>query len=567
MSTEKYCITYSLAPINGIGFILPSAYICDEDSHGMPYYMRAVANGDTLGSYGIEVSGSAHEELLMLCEELSIEALEKSINKNNKQPKNINTLFEDKKVQSILQGIIDRKIERMLKIIRSEGYFLGFNIVRSVRVSDHLVHFHQTNISPDLLFTKTLKGIKYELSLLAYEKTILPYKHHIEILADKPAILLIDHTVCWMDDLNASKVKPFLKKDAVFIKNDMVKTYFETFLKDVMGKVDIRSEGFEIIRKSEILGKSMFFVFDIFENRWLLDLTFDYGTFRFKGSEKSRRRTSLSLDAHHEVLITECTRNEKQEQQLFQILYDLGFVRSSNMLFATGNGKFDVIHNISPFYDELRAIFDIHPPDADGKMLSLRTLTVMPDFVLVNDWFDLRGAVTIGEVMYPIAALFRNIQQEDPYFRLKDGSYVVIPEEIMAKYESIVRFGKESDDTWKIQKQHFTLLGQDDMSSSKDIVLDAQDIHYQPSPHLKATLRPYQTEGVKWLIKHKVNGLGACLADDMGLGKTLQTIAALLSAKEEMDVSNVQHGVAGIQLDLFGSSENIGRNALCALIV
>ncbi|MGA7539047.1 MAG: DEAD/DEAH box helicase [Steroidobacteraceae bacterium] len=45
---------------------------------------------------------------------------------------------------------------------------------------------------------------------------------------------------------------------------------------------------------------------------------------------------------------------------------------------------------------------------------------------------------------------------------------------------------------------------------------------------LKATLRPYQVTGAKWLALLTGLGLGACLADDMGLGKTLQVIALLL---------------------------------------
>ena len=49
---------------------------------------------------------------------------------------------------------------------------------------------------------------------------------------------------------------------------------------------------------------------------------------------------------------------------------------------------------------------------------------------------------------------------------------------------------------------------------------------------LKATLRPYQQEGVNWLWMMTRLGLGACLADDMGLGKTLQVIALLLSIKQ-----------------------------------
>jgi len=53
-----------------------------------------------------------------------------------------------------------------------------------------------------------------------------------------------------------------------------------------------------------------------------------------------------------------------------------------------------------------------------------------------------------------------------------------------------------------------------------------------PGKMLKATLRPYQKEGVSWLWLLSQLGLGACLADDMGLGKTVQVIALLLLIKK-----------------------------------
>lgn len=49
---------------------------------------------------------------------------------------------------------------------------------------------------------------------------------------------------------------------------------------------------------------------------------------------------------------------------------------------------------------------------------------------------------------------------------------------------------------------------------------------------LKATLRPYQEEGLAWLHLLTRLQLGACLADDMGLGKTLQVLALLLCLKQ-----------------------------------
>ncbi|MBK6582158.1 MAG: DEAD/DEAH box helicase [Gammaproteobacteria bacterium] len=50
-----------------------------------------------------------------------------------------------------------------------------------------------------------------------------------------------------------------------------------------------------------------------------------------------------------------------------------------------------------------------------------------------------------------------------------------------------------------------------------------------PGPALKASLRPYQQAGVRWLHLLASMGLGACLADDMGLGKTIQVLALLLT--------------------------------------
>jgi superfamily II DNA or RNA helicase len=50
---------------------------------------------------------------------------------------------------------------------------------------------------------------------------------------------------------------------------------------------------------------------------------------------------------------------------------------------------------------------------------------------------------------------------------------------------------------------------------------------------LKATLRPYQEQGLSWLKFVHDLGTGGILADDMGLGKTIETIALLLLIKQE----------------------------------
>lgn len=58
--------------------------------------------------------------------------------------------------------------------------------------------------------------------------------------------------------------------------------------------------------------------------------------------------------------------------------------------------------------------------------------------------------------------------------------------------------------------------------------------HGQPSLLRNCQLKPYQLEGVNWLITLYENGLNGILADEMGLGKTIQSIA-LLAFIYEMD--------------------------------
>jgi SNF2 family DNA or RNA helicase len=59
------------------------------------------------------------------------------------------------------------------------------------------------------------------------------------------------------------------------------------------------------------------------------------------------------------------------------------------------------------------------------------------------------------------------------------------------------------------------------------------EIPDEPVPQtLHGELRPYQTQGMSWLLFLRRCGFGACLADDMGLGKTVQLLSYLLSVKE-----------------------------------
>ena len=85
-------------------------------------------------------------------------------------------------------------------------------------------------------------------------------------------------------------------------------------------------------------------------------------------------------------------------------------------------------------------------------------------------------------------------------------------------------------DTLKIETSATTRALSELGRSLKDITGLPQEA--VPSS-VNATLRPYQTDGFRWLrflAKHHLNGI---LADDMGLGKTLQTLAHLAAEHAE----------------------------------
>ena len=83
-----------------------------------------------------------------------------------------------------------------------------------------------------------------------------------------------------------------------------------------------------------------------------------------------------------------------------------------------------------------------------------------------------------------------------------------------------------------------------------------------PGTSCKATLRPYQQVGVRWLHLLSPLGLGACLADDMGLGKTIQVLALLLVLRSASATARRRHepaGRAGVAAGQLGGGDRAVR--------
>ncbi|KAG6528634.1 hypothetical protein ZIOFF_010814 [Zingiber officinale] len=75
--------------------------------------------------------------------------------------------------------------------------------------------------------------------------------------------------------------------------------------------------------------------------------------------------------------------------------------------------------------------------------------------------------------------------------------------------------------------------------STEPLELDyfAEDVTEQPSNLQGGELRPYQLEGLQWMLSLFNNNLNGILADEMGLGKTIQTIALIAYLMENKSVT------------------------------
>jgi superfamily II DNA or RNA helicase len=171
-----------------------------------------------------------------------------------------------------------------------------------------------------------------------------------------------------------------------------------------------------------------------------------------------------------------------------------------------------------------------------------------------QDWFNLAVEITVGDVTIPFKPLFAALADNETSLMLDDGSYLMLSHPELLELRKLIiearQLGDKTSDELSISRFQASLwedlqrLGvvkkqAEEWNAAVRGLLDVKQIPKVAVPkQLKATLRPYQKEGFRWLYFLWQHRLGGILADDMGLGKTLQTIALLLAIKSATSVKD-----------------------------
>ncbi|WP_347551018.1 DEAD/DEAH box helicase [Pseudalkalibacillus hwajinpoensis] len=242
-------------------------------------------------------------------------------------------------------------------------------------------------------------------------------------------------------------------------------------------------------------------------------------------------------------------RDSEKEQRIMSLIEQASLKFNGRELYVEDEALiFDFLYWTIPQLHDLADVFLTE--SASGWLLDESSLPVTSvDMDRNGNWldvsFDMKG-LDEGE----ISNILKAVIEKDRYYRLPDGAFVSIENDDFQHVSQLLNDLniKEKDiDRGELHLPLYRGLQIDERISGgrnasryskafRELVSrlkHPEDLQFGLPEGLDADLRTYQMTGFQWLKALSYYQLGGILADDMGLGKTLQSIAYLLSEKNE----------------------------------
>lgn len=533
---------------------LPTAYIGETQNGFVSFYKKATPQ--VLQSLTIWQLSSAEKEALALVNNLQTNVL---YNKYTKKGETFEKLFQNPATKKYIQEQIEEQTHQLLLLIAEKELFLTINYSPKDDIPKKRRFITNEILEPLLVFEKKEEGIAYRLYIEENGQKHLPHQCQIELLNNTHTWITLNQKVVRIAHIKASHLKPFLNKEETFIPEKNLQEYFDKFLQKILRNAQVEAIGFEIIEKTSLKNTEIELINDFFANQYKIVLHFDYEGYTFKSNQNKNVHSQLKIDENNRITIYKYKRNTEEETQMKQHLIDIDFSEESGIFSLQNTDPFAAYFHL--LHHQQRLIeqgFTFRPFLVDGKEVNMSTSELIySNTSTQNDWFDLSIEVKQGENSFHFKDLIGNIKENNPIYTLPNGKIFIIPQEWFSKFSSIAKHSKQQGGKLQLAKNNYALLEAIPELKPQNIV---EKVTYTPSPNLRATLRPYQVEGVEWLLQHYHNGVGACLADDMGLGKTLQTIALLVAIHDTLPLKENNF------TDLFSATEP-QKEALKVLVI
>jgi superfamily II DNA or RNA helicase len=525
--------------------LLPYIIIRDKDKgyYRLSECLSPFPNTETLSTLTEE-----EREIIKIINEYSDRNLFKIFSKEKNVKEFLEKVSPDK-IEKFIRPSIEKRIYKSLLISRDENIPVCFQRSRTSTLhSEDRVSLNEETAYPVFRFARTPEQTTYNLSIESAGKIINLKKNTVEIICNSPCVIRDDKRILFVSDIDGSKLKPFLTKDNILIPKQTEIKYFNGFVVNAVNNFKVIATGFEILN----LTPSKKAILDLevgLTGVPVLILSYEYNGDKIFSNETSASFTKFE---HREdnFRLVKYQRDFEWEKKCRQDLGELGFFSDDDVNFFTINGNnkpkddiYSLIESVNRNYGEITGSGFVLNAKLDQRF-NLKPVTVEMSSQIDNDWFDLKAIVRVGDLEIPFSSLRKNILGGIREYVLPDGSIVILPESWFARYKNLFEFGKITDGSLRIHKQHFSLLSDTFTDENNapfeklEKLLSREKIPaISPPEGLKCEMRQYQAEGLNWLNFLRTAGLGGCLADDMGLGKTIQTIALLLYNKEQDLVS------------------------------
>lgn len=267
-------------------------------------------------------------------------------------------------------------------------------------------------------------------------------------------------------------------------------------------------------------------------------------------AEYGERKVSC-LDLRRSDVIIENYRMQSKEQEVLLHLdrifpeYDLETDR-----FYCGGDEERIFGVISSGIEELTKLGNVFCTNRFKNIRKMRTPTVSVGVNVSSGMLEL-DLMTQDLSKEELLEILKNYKRQQRYYRLKSGEYIELMESSLQLLFEMMESMHVSPRDFVKGKMHlplYRMLYLDKMLEEHSEVYNTRDqafktliknmksvkeADFEVPATLDRIMRNYQKNGFRWMKTLEECGFGGILADDMGLGKTLQTIAVLLSARQE----------------------------------
>lgn len=271
---------------------------------------------------------------------------------------------------------------------------------------------------------------------------------------------------------------------------------------------------------------------DRVHNRLLAGVEFQYGDKKLAPYEK----TTMVL------------RDKVKEAEIMTFLESSGFAHTDGSFILQNEPlEYDFLYHHLP---QLYKMADVYVTNAVRNQISKKRFQPIVRVKHKRDrtnWLAFTFQVK-GFWEQEVQQILEAMEEKRPYYRLKDGSFLTLetkeikeleqfllsvsmtPSEILEEIELSLKDGLSF--VHRMEENGYLAVASSLQAMLAEIQAPGKD-SYPIAERILPALKPYQQDGVRWMLAVANAGMGGVLADEMGLGKTVQAIAFCLTQLEK----------------------------------